>query len=164
MLECDTKLRTSPLIKGYLWFVDLYVPALAYIHILNDLKKRPAEEHAEMAWSALSDNYEVRAMHPKPGGQGVFAVFARVALEAWGVREAFLRQHSKPREPPGIVSDIRNKMIQKSSASSQNSNGELLNGTVGINIDESPPPTTMGFGDQGTGEERFTDLGPGGLS
>lgn len=29
MLECDTKLRTSPLTKGYLWLADFYFPALA---------------------------------------------------------------------------------------------------------------------------------------
>lgn len=90
MLECDTRLRVSPLTRRYLWLVDSYVPALAYIHVLNDLKKRPAESHAGKAWQAMSENYEARAMHPKPYGQSVFVVFARVALQAWGVRETFL--------------------------------------------------------------------------
>ncbi|CAI7623232.1 unnamed protein product [Penicillium glandicola] len=41
MLECDTKLMTSPLIKGYLWLVHFHFPFPAYIHLLQDLKNMP---------------------------------------------------------------------------------------------------------------------------
>ncbi|GIJ81557.1 hypothetical protein Asppvi_000056 [Aspergillus pseudoviridinutans] len=115
MLECDTRLRVSPLTSRYLWLVDFHVPALAYIHVLNDLKKRPTESHAGKAWQTMSENYEARALQPKPSGQGVFAVFASVVLQAWGAREIFLRQQGLSVETPQIVVDIRNKVAQTSS-------------------------------------------------
>ncbi|GLA02294.1 hypothetical protein AnigIFM60653_001697 [Aspergillus niger] len=118
MLEYDTKLRVSPLTSRYRWFVDFHVPALAYIHVLNHVKKRPTERHTGKAWQAMSENYEARAMHPKPSGQSAFTVFARVVLQAWGVREAFIRQRGMPVETPWIVLDIRQKVGQTSSGSS----------------------------------------------
>ncbi|KAK3302003.1 uncharacterized protein B0T15DRAFT_505082 [Chaetomium strumarium] len=49
MLDCDTRLRVSPL-------THFHVPALAYIHVLSDLKRRPRESHAEKAWQVMSEN------------------------------------------------------------------------------------------------------------
>jgi hypothetical protein len=117
MLECDTKLRTSPLTKGYLWLVDSHPPALAYLHIVNDMRKRPADEHAGRSWDVIGDNYEALMvrLRQNPGGeQGVyriFVVFSRVILQAWEAREALLRQQNKPPEqPPRLVEDIRGRM------------------------------------------------------
>ncbi|KAI3006725.1 transcriptional regulator family: Fungal Specific TF [Aspergillus niger] len=118
MLECDTKLRVSPLTSRYRWFVDFHVPALAYIHVLNHVKKRPTGRHTGKAWQAMSENYEARAMHPKPSGQSAFTVFARMVLQAWGAREIFIRQRGMPVETPWIVLDIRQKVGQTSSGSS----------------------------------------------
>ena len=56
MVECDTRLRTSPLARGYLWFVDMYLPALAFNHLLNALAKQPVAEFANAALEAMSDN------------------------------------------------------------------------------------------------------------
>jgi hypothetical protein len=117
MLECDTKLWTSPLTKGYLWLVDLHPPALAYLHIVNDMRKRPADEHAGRSWDVIGDNYEalmVRLRQNAGSEQGVyriFVVFSRVILQAWEAREALLRQQNKPPEqPPRLVEDIRGRM------------------------------------------------------
>ncbi|RYP71776.1 hypothetical protein DL771_004588 [Monosporascus sp. 5C6A] len=56
MLECDTKLMNSSLTTGYLWLLRFHFPFPAYIHILQDLRKRPAEDYAENAWEVMSDN------------------------------------------------------------------------------------------------------------
>lgn len=164
MLECDTKLMTSPLTKGYLWLIHFHFPFPAYIHILQGLRKRPTEDHAEKAWEVMSDNYEARIMSAKQDNRPLFIMFSRIVLQAWEAREALLRQQDKPLEPPRIVSDIRNKVMQMTSNFSQNSNIEQANGAVGINIDEFPMPMPMDFGGHGlpngTGGQGSTGSGP----
>lgn len=109
MLECETKLRTSPLTKGFLWHVDSNVPALAYVHILNGLKKRPDDDHADRAWEALSDNYEARVTYSKAGEYGISDVFSRVVLRVWAAREELCREQGRPAvQPPRIVEMFRN--------------------------------------------------------
>ncbi|KAK9319080.1 C6 zinc finger domain protein [Lipomyces orientalis] len=167
MLECDTKLMTSPLTKGYLWLLHFYFPFTAYIHILQGLRKRPpTEDHAEKAWEVMSDNYEARVMNANQGGKLIFRVFSQIVLQAWEAREALFRQQDKPLEPPRIVSDIRNKVTQMTSNFSQNSNIERPNGAVGINSDEFPMPMPIDFGGHGpsygTLEQGSTGSGPWG--
>lgn len=58
MLECDMKLMTSPLTRGYHWFIHFHFPFPAYIHIAQDLRMRPVSGHAERTWEIMSDNYE----------------------------------------------------------------------------------------------------------
>ncbi|PKX92297.1 transcription factor domain-containing protein [Aspergillus novofumigatus IBT 16806] len=165
MLECDTRLRVSPLTCRYRWLVDFHVPALAYIHVLNDLRKRPTESHAGKAWQAMSENYEARAMHPKPSGQGVFTVFARVVLQAWGAREIFLRQRGMPVEAPQIVLDIRSKVGQTSSGSSMVpscSTGEPSHSSIAISAHSEAIPAQMNFTGHSADGQAFPgpDLGP----
>lgn len=112
MLECDTKLRTHPPISGYMWLVNSYVPALATIHLVNDLTKRPAASHADRVWEVMSDNYEARTAASKPDGQSIFVVFARAVLQAWAAREAVLQRENKPQSPPNMVMDIRKRLVQ----------------------------------------------------
>ncbi|KAL2215030.1 fungal-specific transcription factor domain protein [Thermoascus aurantiacus ATCC 26904] len=166
MLMCDTKLMTSPLTKGYLWLVHLHFPFPAYIHILQDLKKRPTEDYAEKAWEVMSDNYEARMMNTKQADRPFFIVFARIVLQAWEEREALFRQQDKPVELPRIVSDVRNKVMQMTSNFSPNSNIEQPSGAAGINMDEIPMPMPMEFGGHGlsygTGGQGSTGPGPGG--
>ncbi|KAK9485798.1 hypothetical protein V1527DRAFT_482637 [Lipomyces starkeyi] len=42
MLECDTEIMTSPLTKGFLWLVHFYLPFIAYIQVVQNLKRRPS--------------------------------------------------------------------------------------------------------------------------
>lgn len=58
--ECDTKMRTSPLTKRFLLLVVFNVPALAYIHILGHIRRRPLEPLADEAWADMSANCEAR--------------------------------------------------------------------------------------------------------
>lgn len=165
MLECDTKLMTSPLTKGYLWLVHFHFPFSAYIHIVQDLRKRPIEEHAEKAWEVMSDNYEARFMNMEQDDNPLFKLFSRIVLQAWEAREAVFRQQDKPLEPPRIVSDIKHEVMQMTS-NAQNSNIERPNGAVGMNIDDFSMPMQMDFGGHGLlygmGGQGSAGSGPGG--
>ncbi|KAI3395048.1 hypothetical protein diail_1871 [Diaporthe ilicicola] len=155
MLECETRLRTSPLTKGFLWHVDSNVPALAYIHILNGLKKRPDEEHADRAWEAMSDNYEARAAHSKPGEYGIADVFSRVVLQVWAAREELCKEQGKPVQPPRIVSMFRNraKGSDHPAVPSQQADPDRSDsGAIGIGVNQSLSRMPVSF----------EGLGPGG--
>jgi len=115
LLECDTKLRTSPLTKKFLWFLDFYLPAMAYLYILNDLRKYPSADYAEIAWVAISDNYDAYTAQWRqrdPERINVYVEkFAQFVSQAWRARETYLRgQHKQPDPVPRIVLDGRNKI------------------------------------------------------
>ncbi|KAF4292515.1 hypothetical protein CNMCM8686_007368 [Aspergillus fumigatus] len=170
MQQTDTQRNAAlfyalQMLDRYRWLVDFHVPALAYIHVLNDLKKRPTESHVEKAWQAMSKNYEARVMHPKPSGQGVFTVFARAVLQTWGAREVFLRQQGMPVETPQIVLDIRNKVGQRSSDSSMVPScgtGEPPHSSIAIGTSSETVPTQMSFSGHSADGQGFPDpdLGP----
>ncbi|OJD15491.1 hypothetical protein AJ78_04255 [Emergomyces pasteurianus Ep9510] len=119
MLECDTKLRTSPLTKGFLWLVEsMYSPILAYLHILNGLAKRPDEEYADKAWAAICDNYEAIVNGPKHHRTRLMIAFkfSRVTLQTWEARQSLLRsRNTAPERPPRLVLDARMNVMQTSS-------------------------------------------------
>lgn len=112
VLECDTKLMTSPLAKRYTWFIHFHFPFVAYIHLVQDLRMRPVSDHAERSWEIMTDNYEARFMDLVPDGNPLFRVFTKVILLAWGAREAVFGQSGKPLLLPRIVSDIQRKLEQ----------------------------------------------------
>ncbi|RAL10654.1 C6 zinc finger domain protein [Aspergillus homomorphus CBS 101889] len=145
MLECDTKLMTSPLTKGYLWLVHFHFPFPAYIHLLQDLKKRPVEDHADKAWEVMSNNYEVRMMDAKQDDRPFFIVFSRIVLQAWEAREKVARQLETPLVPPRIVADIRNKVMQMTTSFGQDPEAVLPGGSLGANMDDLSMPVQMDF-------------------
>lgn len=165
MLECETRLRTSPLTKGFLWHVDANVPALAYVHILNGLQRRPGDDHADRAWEALSANYEARAAYCKAGEYGISDVFSRVVLQVWAAREALCRERGRPvQQPPRIVEMVRNVAAGVDYAAGPKQQvhpGQPDVGAVGITSGGSSLPVPVSFGgDQGTGHQFFPGLGP----
>lgn len=116
MLESDTKLMSSPLIKGFRWMVYLHFPFPAYVHLVDDLKRRPLGEYAAKAWTAMSDNCTARFMDhvnladPADKRENpFFKIFAGMVLQAWSAREKALG-HSK--EPPLIVSQIQQRLTR----------------------------------------------------
>lgn len=121
MLECDTKLRTNPLTKGFLWLVDMHIPALAFNHILSGLRNRPDEDYAEKAWETMSDNYEARAVLPSTDQHGSLVLWIQMVLHIWEIREKLLRRQNKqqPLETPRIVTSMRDKLRQMSSKGEQ---------------------------------------------
>lgn len=143
MLECDTKLMNSPLTKGYQWFLYHYFPFPAYLHIAQDLKKRPMSGHAERSWTVLNDNYHARFGAMKKTNE-LFKSVARFLLQVWEAREAILRDLGKPLEPPPIVSDIRSKLGQGSNRPPENTEHSTSASTASIN--DSSMPTFMDFG------------------
>ncbi len=135
MLACDTNLITSPLTPPYRWSVHTHFPALAYMYIVQYLRKRghqqtasttPAGQHAAMdeeeedaAWEALSANYAAHH-HPRSGDVGggdygqspFYMLFSRIVLQAWeGGRGR--REGEGSLEVPGIVVGIRREMAKR---------------------------------------------------
>ncbi|KAK7427045.1 hypothetical protein QQZ08_006472 [Neonectria magnoliae] len=146
MLECDTMLMISPLTKGYRWLLQCHFPFPAYIHIVQDLRRRPLSRQVERAWEVMSNNHEVRFPLPGPFKSSLFVMFGRTVLLAWEVLEAAM----KPEEllnPPKIVLGVRQrmeliaKMEQMSSAEECSITGNTETGdfpmsmSVGMNDD-----------------------------
>jgi len=148
MLEYDTMIMTSPLTKGYRWHTRLYFPFPAYIHILQDARKRPVSDHAEQAWKTMSENYESRFMSIGQRPHIFVKLTGKTILQAWEAREAVLNQSGNPVVPPRMVSDIGLK-VGEMAQDTQRSNIEEPTGTVGMNIDDflvSMPMDFSGYG------------------
>lgn len=107
MLECDTRVMTSDLTKAYRWMTHYYFPFPAYIHLLKDVKTRPVSRHADHAWEAMSNNFEVRFVSHFPQNGPFFNLFTRVVLHAWEPREVMPVSFGEPVVPPRIVSKLR---------------------------------------------------------
>ncbi|KAJ6190948.1 C6 zinc finger domain protein [Penicillium mononematosum] len=145
MLECDSNLMKSPIIKGYLWLVDFHFPFPAYIHLLQDLKQRPAEGNADQAWEVMSKNYEARIMNAKEDDRPFFIVFSRIVLQAWESREQVARRQEIPLVPPLIVSDIRKRVTKMVSNFGQDAHTVQPGGASGVNtnVDNLSTPMQM---------------------
>ncbi|KAF2852134.1 hypothetical protein T440DRAFT_52397 [Plenodomus tracheiphilus IPT5] len=114
MLECDTRLMISPLLKGYRWLVYLHFPFPAYIHLADDLKRRPLGDHASEAWRVMSGNCSARFLdydnndNPMDKQKNPFVkIFAGLVLQAWTARENAL---GPSEEPPLIVTQIKQRV------------------------------------------------------
>jgi hypothetical protein len=146
ILECDTNLMTSPLTKGYIWFLHVHFPFPAYIHLLQDLKERPVGAHADQAWEVMSKNYEVRIQGAKQTDRLFFTIFSRIVFQAWEARENQARRRDRPLVLPRIVSNIRNKAIQMTANFSSDGNTNQHGGCLDASLDDvSTMPTQMDF-------------------
>ncbi|GLA97875.1 hypothetical protein AtubIFM57143_005808 [Aspergillus tubingensis] len=106
ILESDTKLMRSPLTKRYRWHVHMYFPFPAHLHLIQDLKKRPMQEHAHEMWKAMSENAEIRfedmhRFHP------LSDIVSRDILQAWEAYQAASGGHGETVSPPWIVKSAR---------------------------------------------------------
>ncbi|EMD86139.1 hypothetical protein COCC4DRAFT_162180 [Bipolaris maydis ATCC 48331] len=118
MLECDTMLMGSPLTKAFRWIIYLHFPFPAYVHLIQDLKRRPLSNHADLAWQAMSDNCSARfvGLHNEDNPMEsrrrnrFFAIFCDLVLQAWDVRKA-ASMHS---EPPLLVKYITQRLSRMS--------------------------------------------------
>jgi hypothetical protein len=138
MLECDTNLMSSSLIKGFRWLLLIYFPFPAYAHLVQDLRKRPLGDHVGKAWQVMSDNYAVRfrelerkdgVMDKKPESP-FFKTFAALILQAWYACESASDQ--KDISPPPIVTQIR-QILAYTTASSQ-ARAANVDGQVSMDI------------------------------
>lgn len=163
ILECDTKLMTSPLIKGYLWFVQFHFPLPAYIHIFQDMKRRPVGDHAEQTWEIMSDNYEARFMFLGKGNLHIFRLFAKIVLQTWEACQAVLSSQSEiPLLPPRIVSEIRNELAHLTQ-DEQIANIEQPKDVLGMSVDDFSMSMPMDLGSHAIlysmGEQGYEGLG-----
>ncbi|KAE8451275.1 hypothetical protein EG329_004440 [Mollisiaceae sp. DMI_Dod_QoI] len=151
ILECDTKLRTSPLTKRFLWLIHLYFPFPAYLQILQDLRRRPCSEQAEQAWDVMSDNFEARfVFFNKDGESPFFPIFAQIVLQAWETRETAFSQSGEPFIPPRIVSSIRHRVAQIDQ-DTQNTDTQQLNGIMAPGMENFPMTRPMSIGSSSNG-------------
>lgn len=117
-LEADTKLVTSPLTKCFTWFLNMYFPFPAYVHLVGDLKERPMGEHAEQAWQTMSDNMVARAETLQHVDTTLIRIFGKRILAVWDIREAALgaMPGAGPIEPPELVTLFRQLQNQWSTS------------------------------------------------
>ncbi|KAI1805660.1 hypothetical protein F4811DRAFT_212837 [Daldinia bambusicola] len=139
MLECDTKLMDSPLVKGYRWLITYHFPLPAYIHLLQSLKKRLVDDKTEQAWEVMSDNYRARFINAEVN-PAFFHLFSRIVLKAWEAREALSRQEGGFLVPPFIVSDVRDRILNMKPNHPQDSQVAGMG-----NTDLFQMPGSMGF-------------------
>ncbi|KAI4153039.1 MAG: hypothetical protein LQ340_002547 [Diploschistes diacapsis] len=144
MLECDTKIMTSPLTKGFLWLVHFYFPFPAYIHIVQNLRRRPVCDQAEQAWKVMSDNYEVRFGFLHKDDNPFFKIFTRILLQAWNGHEATSKQSGASLPTPRIVSSIRHKLAQIAQNAPTPDTGQP-HGATDRGINKFPTSTPMSF-------------------
>ena len=149
ILEIDTKIATSPLTKGLIWMPNQYFPFVAYMQILQDLRRQPTHKQAEQAWEVMSINFaaHVNILHQDGGYRDVSStiqVFVRIVLLAWEAREAALKHLPEPLIPPSIVSNMRQEEAQIRQ-NMRNADTETRSGIPGVGTDDFPLPASMEF-------------------
>ncbi|KAF2826711.1 hypothetical protein CC86DRAFT_292200 [Ophiobolus disseminans] len=119
MLECDTMLMSSELTTGFQWLTYLNFPFPAYVHIVQDLRKRPLSDLAQTSWDVMGKNctarfidIETRDNPTERKAHAFFKVFAAVILQAWTARQAAAatRRPSAMEIPPLIVTQIKSRL------------------------------------------------------
>ncbi|KAH6660546.1 C6 zinc finger domain protein [Truncatella angustata] len=139
MLQYDTKLMTSPLSRGYRWFIEFHFPFPAYMHVIQRLKARPDADYADEAWRAMSENYEARIMNEKRDKGSLIVIFSAIVLQAWEAREVLFRQQGKQSETPRIVTDLRSRQKPAEPFQEQGEQSQTHESLGGLNIDDFPP-------------------------
>ena len=146
MLECNTKLMSSPLTKGYIWMVYTYFPFMGYIQIVQHLKWRPLGVHAEEAWRVMSENFHARL--DSLSGQGsFFRLLTSFVLQAWVAREAAFNELGESVVTPHIVLSIR-ESLAKMASKADDAGADLRSLDFPISI-----PLGMAEYDMGVGED-----------
>ncbi|KAH7413871.1 putative C6 transcription factor [Phaeosphaeria sp. MPI-PUGE-AT-0046c] len=129
MLDCDTRIMSNKRTRGFRWLTYLNFPFPAYVHIVQDLRKRPNSEHARVAWDIMSENCTARFMDVDGRDKFMerkdnpfFMIFAGVVFQAWSAREtamANLAPNGEKEAPPIIVTQIRARMAKLDAESAQ---------------------------------------------
>ena len=136
-LECDTKIMTSPLVKGFRWLNHLYFPFPAYLQILQDLKRRPMSEQARQAWAIMSDNYVAWFEFQMKINGPFFEIFANITLQAWEACETASKHSGEILTPPKMVSTIRHTLAQ-TARHAQDTEAHQPNTIMNMGTDEFP--------------------------
>ncbi|KAL4868377.1 hypothetical protein BDV12DRAFT_102825 [Aspergillus spectabilis] len=122
MLDCGTRIVSSDSTQRYLWLMYFYFPFPAYIHILQDLRRRPLSKHAGQAWISMGDNFEsrsysLRQMSPRLFYQAMTTgTMIGIVFQAWEATKLALRQSGQPLVQPKIVSIMREWQAKNSAS------------------------------------------------
>jgi hypothetical protein len=144
MLECNTKLMSSPLTKGFTWMVYSYFPFMGYIQIVQHLKWRPMGAQATQAWQVMSDNYYARLNFLSVRGI-FFKLLASFILQAWEVREGAFKQSGELLVIPQLVLSVRQSLAQMEPNAESPGAGQP-HGAMDIGFPDFPMSTPMGLG------------------
>ncbi|KAL3467005.1 hypothetical protein BJX64DRAFT_284153 [Aspergillus heterothallicus] len=140
MLETDTIILRSPNVQRYFWLMHFYFPFPAYLHLLQDLRRRPLSNHAQHCWNLMSENFEARAKCLRLVSPNLlFKTITATVFHAWGVTESSLRQSGHSPETPKIVLIMRNWLSKETN----NSPTEIMDNTSTVQADSAPWPTQM---------------------
>ncbi|KAL2801795.1 hypothetical protein BJX63DRAFT_150698 [Aspergillus granulosus] len=125
MLECDTVILNSPNARRYFWFMHFHFPFPAYLHLLQDLRRRPLGTHAQQAWAMMSNNFEARAdclRYVSPNL--LFKTIISIVFHAWEVTDSALRQSGHSPETPKIVSIMKQWLPKETVNAAQDTPGD----------------------------------------
>ena len=106
IIECEANLVNASLAKAFRWHLS-HFQFLAYVHVVQDLRKRPAQHSAEQAWEMVSDDFKSRFGKLPVDGNPVFMLLAKSVIQAWLARETVLRQVDGSPRVPWIVEEMK---------------------------------------------------------
>ncbi|KAL5114742.1 hypothetical protein ACEQ8H_007359 [Pleosporales sp. CAS-2024a] len=120
MLECDTKIMSSRLTKGYRWLAYLNFPFPAYVFVVQELRRRPLGDCTERAWQIMSDNCAARFtdVHErdkwmeKKKENPFFKIFSGIVLQAWAARASALANLGAEVVELPIVTQIKMRVAE----------------------------------------------------
>ena len=96
MLKADTEVANHPGCKAYTWFVQSYFPFPGYIHIIQDIRRRPRGKLVGKAWEVMKENYDFRFPLNRMTISPLSKMFCKTCLTAWGRRPDCARRRSHP--------------------------------------------------------------------
>lgn len=148
MIESDTTIAKNPLVKGYLWLVNTYFPFPAYIHLVQDLRRRPRAKLVERCWQSMNENYGSRFATLDEQKNPFFKILGKQVLQAWAAYEDACRELGRVPDRPQIIAAIERRGIKLPTtpkdpgSASAGTSVRALTGGVNMSAD-------MGFGNDG---------------
>ncbi|KAF2018143.1 hypothetical protein BU24DRAFT_421145 [Aaosphaeria arxii CBS 175.79] len=118
MFVADTNLISSPLVSGYYQYVATLFPFPAYLHVVQDLRRRAHGKHAQRAWDTMSKNYEVRCMTGwwDPVDNPMTKIVHKAVVQAWSAYEKLAQESGREVSPPFFVTSMQTKSMQMNPA------------------------------------------------
>lgn len=135
MLNCDTKIATSPLTRGFCWLADQHFPFFAYIIVVQILMRHPQMKEADDAWEVMSDHYEARFTPDWEGHHSFFLLLSKIISRAWKARELAFKKAGDPLIAPRVVAAIARKMAGNAEVVGE-SGAKQSNTLMGMNMDD----------------------------
>lgn len=128
ILDCDAKVVSSHLTQGFRWFSNFYFPFPAYMHIIQELKRRPLSDQADQAWITMSTNFHARFSDDLMDDNPLFEVFAKTVLQAW---KCCQKSTGEPEHagsstaPPTIVTQMVHRLLRVENASERHDQSSI---------------------------------------